>query len=215
MLTVFKWCAVMGYMTIFSAFSSHSDSFNELSVLINDRLSYMKDIAAFKAEKHLATEDPEQEKFVFEQASGRAKTVGLDETSVRFFISAQINAAKAIQYRYRADWLSAPEIAWQPRNLAILRPQIARLNDEILTKLHALLICGVVIDDRLYSQFRTIVDPPHLTDQDKKQLFMALEAVKLSASDPLPDRQKIPVQRCFPAVGSGLPVVFPAHHGGQ
>lgn len=44
----------------------------------------------------------------------------------------QINAAKAIQYRYKADWLSMPENITQYDDLADIRLKISKLSDDIL-----------------------------------------------------------------------------------
>ncbi len=77
--------------------------------LINQRLSYMKDVAGSKEKNHLAIEDLFQEEKVLSKAELEAEKLGLDGKSVKFFMQAQIDAAKAIQYRYRADWLSIPE----------------------------------------------------------------------------------------------------------
>lgn len=46
-----------------------------------------------------------------------------------------MDVAKAIQYRYRADWLSVPETDWKPRPLKDVREQIAQLNYRILQDL--------------------------------------------------------------------------------
>lgn len=46
MLNIFKWCIIVGFMTMFS---TNADNFSDVSLLINKRLSYMKDIAGFKA----------------------------------------------------------------------------------------------------------------------------------------------------------------------
>lgn len=43
-----------------------------------------------------------------------------------------MNVAKAIQYRYRADWLSSPETNWKPQDLSEVRLKISSLNTELL-----------------------------------------------------------------------------------
>ncbi|MFQ9621615.1 MAG: gamma subclass chorismate mutase AroQ [Enterobacteriaceae bacterium] len=96
--------------------------------LINERLSLMKDVAGYKAQHHQAIEDLQQEKKVLESATADADSLGLKGESVRPFIQAQMDAAKAIQYRYRADWLAAPETDWQPRPLQDVRTQIGQLS---------------------------------------------------------------------------------------
>jgi chorismate mutase len=82
--------------------------------LINERLSYMKDVASSKAENHQPVEVVAQEDRVLQDTQKVAEGLGLDPNSVKPFIVAQMSAAKAIQYRYRADWLSTPETDWKP-----------------------------------------------------------------------------------------------------
>lgn len=105
----------------------------DVVALINQRLSYMKDVAGYKANNHLAIEDLSQEDKVLANTVNEAKQLGLDGESVKSFIQAQMDAAKAIQYRYRADWLSIPEKDWQPESLEQVREQISVLNTNILT----------------------------------------------------------------------------------
>lgn len=68
---------------------------------------------------------------------------------------AQMDVAKAIQYRYRADWLSSPETNWKPQDLSEVRVKISALNTELLKispmnlrkiitkRLMAVAICGL------------------------------------------------------------------------
>lgn len=67
----------------------------------------------------------------------------------------QMDVAKAIQYRYRADWLSSPETNWKPQDLSEVRLKISALNTELLKniayelkkiitkRLMAVAICGL------------------------------------------------------------------------
>lgn len=100
---------VIGYC-LFVIFSFHANAEeNAASTLfktINDRLSYMEDVALFKAVNHLPIEDSVREKKVIANAKTSAASKGLDPDSVEAFFEAQISVAKAIQYRYRADLLS-------------------------------------------------------------------------------------------------------------
>ena len=75
---------------------------------INERLSYMEDVALFKAQNHLPIEDIQRESVVINKAKVSASEQGLDPEIVKDFFQAQISVAKAIQYRYRADLLSQP-----------------------------------------------------------------------------------------------------------
>lgn len=93
------------------SFSALADGGTALGELVNQRLAYMKDVAGYKAQQHLPIEDLAQEARVLASTQAEAERLGLDPLSVRPFILAQMDAAKAIQYRYRADWLAQPESA--------------------------------------------------------------------------------------------------------
>jgi chorismate mutase len=77
--------------------------YDQVAHLMNERLSYMKDVAGYKAEQHLPIEDLVQEKKVLDQSLAEAESFGLSSETVKPFIVTQMNVAKAIQYRYRAD----------------------------------------------------------------------------------------------------------------
>src|SRR5471030_1193192 len=84
-------------------------SLPSLSSAMNQRLLVMKDVAGYKAEHHLPVEDLVREQKVMSLAREEATAAGLEPQSVVPFIQAQMDVAKAIQYRYLADWLSRPE----------------------------------------------------------------------------------------------------------
>lgn len=90
-----------------SSFPVLADSAAAIGGLVNQRLSFMKDVAGYKAQQHLPIEDVTQEVKVLAVSEAAAERLGLVSTSVRPLIVAQMDAAKAIQYRYRADWLAA------------------------------------------------------------------------------------------------------------
>lgn len=106
--------------------------YEQTARLVNERLSYMKDVAGYKAEQHLPIEDLAQEKKVLDQSLSEAESFGLNSETVKPFIVAQMDVAKAIQYRYRADWLSSPETNWKPQDLSEVRLKISSLNTELL-----------------------------------------------------------------------------------
>lgn len=150
-----------------------------LAEKINHRLSYMKDVAGFKAQNHLPVEDVAQEAKVLDSGKAEARKLGLDPATVGPFIAAQMNAAKAIQYRYQADWLAQSEKGWQPRPLDKVRQDIARLSDEILQQLVQDLRSGP-IEPGERSKFYKAVQEHNLKQQDKKRLFDALITIRLA-----------------------------------
>ena len=77
---------------------------------------------------------------------------------------------KAIQYRYRADWLSSPESNWKPQDLAEVRLKISSLNTELLKilplnlrkitikRLMAVAICGLFSIHNLKSRQKALCE---------------------------------------------------------
>ena len=150
--------------------------------LINERLSYMKDVASSKAEHHQPVEVLEQEDKVLQATQKTADSLGLDPQSVKPFIVAQMSAAKAIQYRYRADWLAAPENDWKPRPLEEIRKNIAALSDRILQRLAVELKANGKISPDNQAEFIAYLQQKNLSKADKVQLFKTLMQVRLKHS---------------------------------
>lgn len=159
------------------SFSALADGGTALGELVNQRLAYMKDVAGYKAQQHLPIEDLAQEARVLASTQAEAERLGLDPLSVRPFILAQMDAAKAIQYRYRADWLAQPESGWQPRPLDSVRPQIAELSSRILQRLAQQLKTGP-LTEAAGSSFIDAITQANLSDADKQRLFTALLAIR-------------------------------------
>lgn len=156
-----------------------SASTPSIGSLINERLSWMKDVAGYKAQHHQAIEDLQQEKKVLESATADADSLGLKGESVRPFIQAQMDAAKAIQYRYRADWLAAPETDWQPRPLQDVRTQIGQLSDRILQSVAARLKSGQPLTEQGQEAFMHAVQQKNLHEQDKHRIWETMKGISL------------------------------------
>ncbi|WP_297197201.1 chorismate mutase [uncultured Pluralibacter sp.] len=171
---VFLLLAGLFFSTAIMATSTQND---EVASLINKRLSYMKDVAGYKANNHLAIEDLPQEARVLSNSVLEAETLGLDGESVKPFIQAEMDAAKAIQYRYRADWLSVPEKGWQPASLEQTRSNISVLNTDILTEVSRKLSKGELFIDK--TNFIKKLDQAHLEDSDKERLWHTLKQITL------------------------------------
>ncbi len=114
------------------------------------------------------------------QRAGGGGAFGVGAGVGAAFIAAQMDAAKAIQYRYRADWLANPEPGWQPRPLAQVRPQIAQLSSQILQRLAELRAGPLGEADR--AAFMASVDQVNLSAADKRRLADALLAVKTGSA---------------------------------
>lgn len=147
--------------------------------LINERLSYMKDVASSKAVNHQPVEVLDQEARVLADTQRVASSLGLDPVSVKPFIVAQISAAKAMQYRYRADWLATPEKSWKPLPLEDIRRDIASLSTRILQRLALELKTNGKISPSNQTEFIAQIQQKNLSEADKIQLFSTLERVRL------------------------------------
>ncbi|WP_413993358.1 chorismate mutase [Labrys okinawensis] len=177
--TTFCQLAVLLSTCLIISEASFAAEITPLAEKISQRLSYMKDVAGFKAQNHLPIEDLAQEAKVLASAKAEAEKLGLDPGSVEPLIRAQINAAKAIEYRYEADWLSEPEAGWQPRPLDEVRQEIAELSKEILQQVAQDLKSGPFGTSDSTDFFKTIREH-NLKDPDKQQLFNALLVVRMA-----------------------------------
>ncbi|MGL4604890.1 MAG: chorismate mutase [Iodobacter sp.] len=163
---------------IFFSTTAISAPDSDIAALLNQRLSYMKDVAGYKASHHLPIEDLQQETRVLADSSGLAEKSGLNGYSVQPFIQIQMDVAKAIQYRYRADWLSVPENNWQPEPLAQVRAKISALNASIQLAVSARLRKGEPFTDK--AAFIGMLQHPQLKESDKERLWYGLTQITLN-----------------------------------
>jgi len=173
---VVKLVSLATFMCVSSLAQAYQ--YDQVAHLMNERLSYMKDVAGYKAEQHLPIEDLVQEKKVLDQSLSEAESFGLSSETVKPFIVTQMNVAKAIQYRYRADWLSSPETNWKPQDLSEVRLKIGSLNTELLKNIayelkknHNKAPYGC--------SYMWPVQHPQLKEADKKALCVTLNKIKL------------------------------------
>ncbi|MCG7499683.1 chorismate mutase [Vibrio sp. Of7-15] len=161
----------------FQAFSATEQT--DLFSTINARLSYMEDVALYKVNHQKPIEDIKREQFVIEKATYSAEALGLDKKSIAAFYTAQISAAKAIQYRYRADLLNQPTNK-KPRDLkAVIRPELIALGKKIDQEILSYLQTQGQFSEGDWEAFSATINRPYLTTVDKRALFNALLAVRL------------------------------------
>lgn len=178
MLAIIKIGVLVSSMTIFAASAAEWD---KVFSLINQRLSYMQEVAVNKAKAHLAIEDLEQEKKVLQKAMVTAKNKGLDPDSVKPLFSALMETAKIIQYRYQRNHLNTAQKAGDlpVKTLAKIRLEIAKSSDLLIEALYQILHSGVGFDETSREKLIKIIDQPELSNIDKELIFTALRAVKL------------------------------------
>ena len=147
---------------------------------INERLGYMKEVGLYKEKNHQPVEDVRREQLVIAKASDSAAQFGLNSDSTKEFFSAQISAAKAIQYRYRADLLSASVLGSEKDLVKEIRPIILRLGDEINEAIAVYLNEGGSFQDHYFIPFEEALQQSYLNRADKRKLFEALQGIRLN-----------------------------------
>ncbi|MRI31758.1 chorismate mutase AroQ, gamma subclass [Endozoicomonas sp. OPT23] len=152
--------------------------------LMHQRLSYMKDVALYKLDAKQPLLDETREKVVLEKAMMRAREEGLSSVSIEGFVAAQMNAAKAIQYRYMAEWMSRPPLTSPEKDLKTeIRPAILNLGTQITKKVADYLKSGKEFSDALFPVFERTLNVENLTTEDKKLLFGMLKEIRLKKNN--------------------------------
>jgi chorismate mutase len=139
----------------------------------------MEDVALYKANNNKPIEEIDREAVVIERASLSAEKEGLNRQSVIGFFKAQISAAKAIQYRYRADLLSKPTTDTPGDLKTMIRPALIKLGKKINIEIAQYLRDGGSFTKQDLETFKTALDSRYLTNADKETLFEALTQISL------------------------------------
>ena len=152
--------------------------------LIDARLSLMKDVARFKAQQGLAVEHKAREKVVVAKAQASASDAGLDPESVAAFYRQQIQAAKAIQYRYLADWTFDRAAAVEPAAdlETVIRPALLDIGDRLVAAMADYLKAGGCFRSDHWPLFRESITVEHLTESEKTKLFESMSKINLTES---------------------------------
>ncbi|MCX9515241.1 chorismate mutase [Vibrio cholerae] len=184
LITLYKDNYMLQTILIFAAslisFNSiASVTSQDLFTAINLRLSYMEDVALYKAYNNEPIEDTKREAIVINNASISAEKEGLNKESVVDFFSAQISAAKAIQYRYRADLLTTSTDK-KPKDLeTVIRPELIKLGKDINTKIAQYLREGGSFTKDELEVFKATLKSRYLKESDKELLFDSLTKIRL------------------------------------
>lgn len=183
LITLYKDNFMLQTILIFAAslisFNSiASVTSQDLFTAINLRLSYMEDVALYKAYNNEPIEDTKREAIVINNASISAEKEGLNKESVVDFFSAQISAAKAIQYRYRADLLTTSTDK-KPKDLeTVIRPELIKLGKDINTKIAQYLREGGSFTKDELEVFKATLKSRYLKESDKELLFDSLTKIR-------------------------------------
>ena len=108
-----------------------------LAKLLDQRLSYMKDVAAYKWVNSQPIEDLERERIILEKSLSKAGQYQLDMVSTRSFFELQIELAKGVQEFWFAEWQQNGFAAdkFQDLNTEV-RPALVLLGDDILQQIN-------------------------------------------------------------------------------
>ncbi|WP_047710150.1 chorismate mutase [Pectobacterium atrosepticum] len=147
--------------------------------LIQERMVLMKDVAGYKARQHLPVEDLKQEDRILSKAREQSAAVGLSPQSTQLFFTSLMNASKAIQYRYMADWLATPESDWMPLSLNdTIRPTLLTIDDQLLISIKRYLANGGYFAPQQEATFLSSINVEHLSQNDKRQIYAALSHIE-------------------------------------
>jgi len=145
---------------------------------IDQRLAYMEDVALYKAQNRIPIEDIQREGAVIAVATNLAASRGLDPQSIERFFQAQIDSAKAIQYRYRAELLSR-DLPEQSIDLQQdIRPALDRLGGDIIDLFATVIEHHSVIGEESRKLFMDTLQRRLLSNADKQALFRAMQEVR-------------------------------------
>ncbi len=172
--TIFCVIALLTIVLSNESTSAQNSDIETLFQLINERLSYMEHVALYKENTKTPIEDIQREAVVIDNAVESANELGLFGPSVESFFRVQISVAKAVQYRYRADWLSTPP-TFVPLDLQqVIRPKLSELGESIVKELATFYLDGGQISDEHRILFHDTIRIKNISAQDKTRLFDSL-----------------------------------------
>jgi cyclohexadienyl dehydratase len=163
-----------------AAFTDANADVRAVFQLMQDRLSLMKDVAAWKHARNAPVVDAQRERQVLEATVRQASDLGIDAESARRLFALQIRLAIRVQEALIADWRGGATPPQGVRDLAgELRPQLDRLGSELF---HAIYLALPEFQrpefGARYGTHVRIVDAPGLTDADRTELTNALGALR-------------------------------------
>ena len=177
LIFVFQIILSTGY--VFSMRSVASEA-THIFQLINERLAYMEGVALYKREAGKPIEDIARENLVLEKSLIKASKSGLNPDSTVDFFQIQVNAAKAVQYRYQADWLFNPPLAQKyPDLVSVVRPNLIRIGDELIESISKYLKKGQHFNDDQKEAFFSAIEVHNLSGQEKDRIYKTLQDITL------------------------------------
>ncbi|MDA7964175.1 gamma subclass chorismate mutase AroQ [Ruegeria sp.] len=144
----------------------------DLFELIDARLEWMRDVAAYKHANSLPVEDVAREQTVIAKTLEQAAAAGLDPATTQAFFEAQIEAAKDIQSCWIARWMETEAPAEYRDLKQEVRPVLLDLGGQIIAALPDQTVATSERDG-----FVAAVQVDCLSDQSRDRMFDALTQV--------------------------------------
>ncbi len=154
----------------------------KLFSLVNQRLTWMKDVAAFKWVNKKAIEDKAREEVVIAKAAESAGNEGLDVESAKSFFRVQIEAAKQIQNGWHKEWKEKgfPKDAKFADLKTEIRPALIKLGNEIIARIKTALpvLKNPDLSGELGKKIQSGVDVKYVDNRTKAALLEALAKIE-------------------------------------
>lgn len=152
----------------------------ELALSINTRLSYMKDVAAYKWENRIPIEDKAREVVVIQASQESALQNGLDTLTTRVFFELQITLAKQIQEYWFAKWGASGESPSEFKDLQeVVRPELIKVGNEIIQKISTsdMATYRVHFVNKNREAFTGLISTEGLSAKNKEELYEAVTSI--------------------------------------
>jgi chorismate mutase-like protein len=154
-----------------------TSSVTTLAELVKQRLSYMKDVAAYKWKYQLPIEDLEREQVVLLSSMEQAATYGLDSASSQAFFEVQITSAKLIQQYWFDQWTTYgfdEQLTFRDLNSEV-RPALLELGNQTLEVISGLKLwekpASFITQERV--QFTNMLTTKGLPRRVRRLLYQA------------------------------------------
>ena len=142
----------------------------DLTALINERLSHMRDVALYKWLHDLPISDSQRERVVIDAGIRAGLVNGITAVSSERFYRSQIAAAKEIQACWFARWQSQPSPRTSTDLHTKIRPELIRLGNRIADQLSE--------SPPDPTNFLSQVQVDCLTDEAKQAILDALSGIE-------------------------------------
>ncbi|MCP3967946.1 MAG: gamma subclass chorismate mutase AroQ [Lentisphaerae bacterium] len=154
-------------------------NFNILCCLINMRLEYMKDVAAYKYKHNIPIEDKKHEKVVIAASVASAQKLGISASTAKDFLILQIKLAKKIQARWIQHWKKdgIPQ-DYIPMDLKRkVRPRLIIIGNQII--LHLKTLKKYRLPAKLKRQIlESKIRVEYISEDDKMMLLKAIDTIE-------------------------------------